>query len=933
MKQSSLRLVPLFFGMSTSALRSRETILTRRHITVVLYIFVAVTSAQNQAYERSVRGDGKQKPLGHHSILDDGWGSKPRNNGGQIIRIITVYIDKIFIFFIGASAVQEATAILRKIRPSTYHLSRFSKPIGVFGTTAYYAKELFFLLFMNGPPQQNLVTSKPQSKKLSPPLSQAVKLLEDAAAQKNPDAIFMLAEMNFYGNFTHPRNYSEAFRRYHELATLNGNSSAQSMVGFMYATGIGSAVKQDQAKAMLYHTLAAEEGDIRSEMTVAYRHHTGIATPRNCEEAVFHYKKVADKAIEYMKSGPPGGYSMVKDSYRIADDEGGVYGEGASVSSAGPNAKQGGPNSDVHASFDDVLEYLDLMARKGDPKATYNLAKLHYDGSRAFKRDLASAKKRFLELARMYWTRDGKTKSDVPLGTEKLASKAAGYLGRMFLRGEGMEQSFSIAQTWFKRGIANGDALSQYSMGLMYLHGLGVPKDPVKAADYFAPAADQDLAVAQVRLGALFLDQGDVPTAMRYFDLAARNGHIEAYYYLAELSNQGVGRDKSCGIAAAYYKIVAEKAEIVLSSFQEANEAYENGNLETALIDYMMAAEQGFEIGQANVAYLLDQVKPRFTLSSLIPFEKQKVSLVGDAAPALIYWTRSAKQSNIDSMVKMGDYYLKGLGTPPDQEKAAACYLAAAETLQSAQAMWNLGWMHENGIGIEQDFHLAKRFYDQALETNPREAYLPVLLSLYKLRLRSWWNTVTNGRVNSIQDDRRKSFYFSALFSTSTHVSLHSTFSYYPISHLNRSYISLLSFRLTTAPTAPKKDWSFAEWIHAFLEADAAAWENMEVDDYDGTHTGHDGHMPGADDDYYEDIDSDILESLIILSLTAALAFLVYYRARRQRRAEQQRQQGQGQEGQQQQGQQQQGQQEDRGVFPQANDPEFLNWQVGGVGH
>ena len=114
----------------------------------------------------------------------------------------------------------------------------------------------------------------------------------------------------------------------------------------------------------------------------------------------------------------------------------------------------------------------------------------------------------------------------------------------------------------------------------------------------------------------------------------------------------------------------------------------------------------------------------------------------------------------------------------------------------------------------------------------------------------------------------------------------------------------------------------------------------MEVDDYDGTHTGHDGHIPSADDDYYEDIDSDILESLIILSLTAALAFLVYYRAQRQRRAEQQRQQGQGQgqgqvqvQVQVQEGQQQQGQQEDRGVFPQANDPEFLNWQVGGVGH
>lgn len=119
---------------------------------------------------------------------------------------------------------------------------------------------------------------------------------------------------------------------------------------------------------------------------------------------------------------------------------------------------------------------------------------------------------------------------------------------------------------------------------------------------------------------------------------------------------------------------------------------------------------------------------------------------------ALIYWTRSAKQSNIDSMVKMGDYYLKGVGTEADNEKAAACYQAAEEFKQSGQALWNLGWMHENGIGVQQDFHLAKRYYDQALEMN-QEAYLLVTLSLLKLRLRSFWNTITSGRVKSIQSE------------------------------------------------------------------------------------------------------------------------------------------------------------------------------------
>jgi TPR repeat protein len=53
----------------------------------------------------------------------------------------------------------------------------------------------------------------------------------------------------------------------------------------------------------------------------------------------------------------------------------------------------------------------------------------------------------------------------------------------------------------------------------------------------------------------------------------------------------------------------------------------------------------------------------------------------------------------------MGDYYLKGIGVPsgiPQPEKAAACYASAANTQVSSLAMHNLGWMHENGIGVSQ---------------------------------------------------------------------------------------------------------------------------------------------------------------------------------------------------------------------------------------
>lgn len=131
-----------------------------------------------------------------------------------------------------------------------------------------------------------------------------------------------------------------------------------------------------------------------------------------------------------------------------------------------------------------------------------------------------------------------------------------------------------------------------------------------------------------------------------------------------------------------------------------------------------------------------------------------------------------------------------------------------------------------------------------------------------------------------------------------------------------------------------KKDWTLSEWLNAFLEAELAGWDGYEPDDYDD-----------AGDDFYgdgyhgDDIDSDILESLIILALSGALAFLVYYRTQRQRRQEEERRRQQEQQQQLNQGipvpqQQPQGeQQQDRGLFPNPNDPEFMNWVAGGIGH
>lgn len=116
--------------------------------------------------------------------------------------------------------------------------------------------------------------------------------------------------------------------------------------------------------------------------------------------------------------------------------------------------------------------------------------------------------------------------------------------------------------------------------------------------------------------------------------------------------------------------------------------------------------------------------------------------------------------------------------------------------------------------------------------------------------------------------------------------------------------------------------------------------------------------MPGGDENFYtdEDYDDDIFEGVLMATCVAALATLFWVRARWQAQQAQGQGQAQGQvqgqgqaqgqvqdqegggqqnnggNGDAQQAQQQEGQ-GDRGVFPARNDPNYMDWVAGGVGH
>ncbi|KAK0567049.1 ERAD-associated protein [Tilletia horrida] len=334
------------------------------------------------------------------------------------------------------------------------------------------------------------------------------------------------------------------------------------------------------------------------------------------------------------------------------------------------------------------------------------------------------------------------------------ASRAAAMLGWMFLRGEGAPQSFHNAWVWFSRGSEAGDTDCHNGLGVMIRDGLGVKPSPKDATQYFTAAAQPvgPTPEGMTNMGRVYLGLKDYGNAARMFQNAKSlqdpfesflwHGKIDAYIThaqeatsssssqpLSAHSTSGPTLQERCDSAVINLKHAIERADWADPVYHRADRAWKRGDSQRALLGWMLAGEMGYEPAQNNVAWILDRDDS---------FDRL----------ALVQWTRSAGQENVDALVKMGDYYFRGIGTPtpgiPAYEKAVACYSAAADMSASALAYWNMGWMYETGLGVGggRDFHLAKRYYDMAWATNKKEAYLAVFLSLVKLHVRAAWAAV-----------------------------------------------------------------------------------------------------------------------------------------------------------------------------------------------
>ncbi|XP_078261783.1 protein sel-1 homolog 1-like [Rhinoraja longicauda] len=505
------------------------------------------------------------------------------------------------------------------------------------------------------------------------------KLLVKAADFGSTKAMERIAYALLFGDQL-PQNVTAARDLFDALAE-NGSHKAQIALGFMYATGMG--VNYNQPKALVYYTFAALGGNFVAHMILGYRYLNGINLPQHCEAALVHYRTAA----KYVADNVALNGETLPEKVRLTERAG--------------NFSSNGQIMEL-----DLYQYFQLIAEKGDLQSQVGLGQLHLTGGKGIEQDF---KKAFYYLSK---------------AAEGGSANALGFLGKMYSEGnEAVPQSNEIALIYYRMAAERDNPIGLTGLGLVYLYGKGVPVDYEEALKYFKKAADKGWVDGQFQLGVMHYTglgvKRDYKMAMMYFHQASQAGHALALHNLAQMYGSGTGVVRSCLTAVELYKNVCERGQWT-ERFLSAYFAYKENDIESAFLQYLFLAEQGYETAQSNIAHILEYEQT--SLSSKIDCYHM----------ALIYWNRAAAQGYSYARIKLGDYYYYGRGTKVDYETAAIHYRLAAEQQRSAQAMFNLAYMYEHGLGTEQDLHLARRFYNLAAETST-DAYIPVFLALSKL--------------------------------------------------------------------------------------------------------------------------------------------------------------------------------------------------------
>jgi len=169
----------------------------------------------------------------------------------------------------------------------------------------------------------------------------------------------------------------------------------------------------------------------------------------------------------------------------------------------------------------------------------------------------------------------------------------------------------------YQAAAKQGDSHARFMLGLFYLEGRGVQKNPTKAGIWIKRAARQGLAEAQLSMGLLYYKgyggtAPEIEKAMYWFVRAAGQGVAEAQYSLGQIYANGTNVKKNEAEAVQWWRKAA--AQKYAKAQHNLAVAYLHGagveaNRDKAMQWFIKEAEHGDPQTQFNLGRLYSEGK------------------------------------------------------------------------------------------------------------------------------------------------------------------------------------------------------------------------------------------------------------------------------------------------------------------------------------
>src|SRR6266496_2177474 len=237
------------------------------------------------------------------------------------------------------------------------------------------------------------------------------------------------------------------------------------------------------------------------------------------------------------------------------------------------------------------------------------------------------------------------------------------------------------------------DASAQFNLGVQYQYGRGVPKDLRAAAELYQKAADQGNAAAQNNLGALYeTGQGvpkDLAKAAALYQKAADQGYAQAQNKLGQFYYKGLGVPKDLGKSLELCQKAANQGNA--DAQNHLGWLYQNGW--GVPKDLGKAAELYQKAADQGLPPAQDNLGRLYDDGQGVP---------KDLGKAAELYQKAANRGYIDAQNHLGWLYENGRGVAKDLGKAVELYQKAADQ-GNVRAQYNLGVLYENGQGVPKD--------------------------------------------------------------------------------------------------------------------------------------------------------------------------------------------------------------------------------------